>query len=527
MPPQKLPFFVAVHAGAGYHSPAKEATYSGALADTCRAAAAVLAGGGAPEAAVEVAIRLLEDCPACNAGHGSNLSMRGLVECDASLMAGDGAFGAVGAAPGVANPIAAAARLAAEGRQPLSHGRVRPMMLAGDRAREWALSRNLQAAASAEEAAATHVTPAAQRRWEQYRSILGGGRGKSRSSGAAERVPAAADRRPSNDAETRQQGQQGQQPQQRKRPRLAGGQQAEQRRQQGPGHRPPPTSCNGAEERQEPEKRLYDTVGCVAVDARGCVAAGVSSGGIALKTEGRVGEAAAFGAGCWAQDAAAGSDAGGQSAGRSSPAVAVSVSGVGERIMRHLLARECACRLVASAQEAAAAATADSGDAPASAGAEPAPTQAAAAAEQGQGSATAGEVAGELLQQTLLQGPPPCDGGILCLTVALEPAAAAVQRDGGARASTGGGSALRGQPHVLHVELGVAHCAQSMAVAYCSSSGSGRPRQGGRPAVAFLRRPGEGPGGADGSAVRTLAHGTSWAVPPKSLNAEAPLPESA
>ena len=38
--------------------------------------------------------------PVTNAGLGSNLTESGSVQCDASLMDGDGAFGAVGAAPG-------------------------------------------------------------------------------------------------------------------------------------------------------------------------------------------------------------------------------------------------------------------------------------------------------------------------------------------------------------------------------------------------------------------------------------------
>ncbi|KAG8932700.1 hypothetical protein FRC02_000731 [Tulasnella sp. 418] len=53
-----------------------------------------------------------------------------------------------------------------------------------------------------------------------------------------------------------------------------------------------------------------------------CLAAGVSSGGILLKLPGRVGEAAIYGAGCWASER-----------------VAVSVSGTGEQIIRAALAR--------------------------------------------------------------------------------------------------------------------------------------------------------------------------------------------
>ncbi|KAI0270769.1 nucleophile aminohydrolase [Russula aff. rugulosa BPL654] len=100
----------------------------------------------------------------------------------------------------------------------------------------------------------------------------------------------------------------------------------------------------------EPLRVRQDTVGAVVlvgdldaeagdVEQKVEVAAGVSSGGILLKHSGRVGEAAIFGSGCWAERSAAG--------GRS---VACSVSGQGELIMQSFLAKTLAERTVASTE---------------------------------------------------------------------------------------------------------------------------------------------------------------------------------
>ncbi|XP_039288122.1 threonine aspartase 1 isoform X2 [Nilaparvata lugens] len=82
-----------------------------------------------------------------------------------------------------------------------------------------------------------------------------------------------------------------------------------------------------------------DTVGSICMDKSGHIAASSSSGGIVLKPPGRVGQAAIFGGGCWAED-------GHRENGI--PGVAVSTSGCGEHIIKTFLAKEAARSLQTS-----------------------------------------------------------------------------------------------------------------------------------------------------------------------------------
>ena len=77
--------------------------------------------------AVTVATAVLEDSELTNAGYGSNLTIDGYVECDASVMNGsDLNFGAVGAVSGVKNPVLLAKKICCNQNNALELGRIPP-----------------------------------------------------------------------------------------------------------------------------------------------------------------------------------------------------------------------------------------------------------------------------------------------------------------------------------------------------------------------------------------------------------------
>lgn len=231
---------IVVHGGAGDLEPAGTASSGGADARlegvrrACAAGLEVLARGGGALDAAELAVRILEDDPAFNAGTGAVLGLSGDVELDAAVM--DGATlrcGAVAAVRDVKNPVSLARAVMELGPH---------VLLVGEGASAFA-----RGAGFPPHDNALLVTARQRARWEAARA------------------------------------------------------------------RAQPPSGTG-------------TVGAVARDARGHLAAATSTGGTSLKLPGRVGDTPLVGCGTYADDALA----------------AVSCTGDGEAIIRVTLARHAA-----------------------------------------------------------------------------------------------------------------------------------------------------------------------------------------
>lgn len=261
-------------------------------------------GGTALEAATEATI-VLEDAGETNAGYGSNLSESGTVEMDAGIMDGTSLlFGAVGAVPGIKNPIMVAQLMVEEQRKGLLPlGRVPPGFLVGEGAREWAIRHGIPGVKQE-----SLISEKSSKLFKHYKKKLDSYM-KNHSSPQNGGATTNNSRKRSNMNQTTA---------------ISNG---------------VSSVKNGRHEDAEiidEDDRVTDTVGVVVMDRRGRVASTVSSGGIALKQPGRVGQASCFGCGCWAQSKM------GPQRGFS---VGISTTGCGEHLVRTFLAKECAVSL--------------------------------------------------------------------------------------------------------------------------------------------------------------------------------------
>ncbi|MGQ9550333.1 MAG: isoaspartyl peptidase/L-asparaginase family protein [Roseiflexus sp.] len=236
-----MPVALIVHGGA-WNIPDEEVEPH--LAGCRRALVAgweALVSGRSALDAVEVAVRVMEDDPTFDAGVGSVLNRDGLVELDAAIM--DGATlrsGAVAAVRGIRNPISLARRVLES----------EAVLLVGRGAERFADSVGIERCADED-----MIVPRERARWEELRRL------------AAYRTPDAFRRPPDEVA-----GQRG---------IVSGGNHAT----------------------DHPGLRLRnpgDTVGAVALDRYGNLAAAVSTGGTPFKLPGRVGDTPLIGAGLYA-----------------------------------------------------------------------------------------------------------------------------------------------------------------------------------------------------------------------------------
>ncbi|MCJ7630717.1 MAG: isoaspartyl peptidase/L-asparaginase [Longimicrobiales bacterium] len=260
---------LVIHGGVGVLPPQEltpelEAAYRQTLTDSLSEGFRAMSRGGTAVDGVVEAIKVMEDSVLFNAGRGSNLTSEGVVSMDASLMVGDTL--AAGAVAGVGE-ARNPIRLARHVMEDCPH-----VMLAGSGADAFAREVGLEV-----EEPSYFFT---QRRWDEMQ--------------AAKAREAEGEARPNTvDMEQAQ--------------ALAAG--AE-----------PPT--------EEDLRHRSGTVGAVALDRKGLLVAGTSTGGSANKKWGRIGDSPVVGAGTYA-----GSHCG------------VSCTGWGEYFIRHAVAHDIQARM--------------------------------------------------------------------------------------------------------------------------------------------------------------------------------------
>lgn len=258
--PSRATPVIAIHGGAGTLSRAhisaeQERAYHAALQQVLLAGQAVLAQGGTAMEAVCEAVRLLEDCPLFNAGHGAVFTAQATHELDAAVMDGETlAAGAVAGVSRIRNPVQAARAVMQNGQHVL-------MVAEG-------------AERMAQEAGLATVEPSYFSTPARHAQLLAA---QARQAGVVLDHDGAA--------------------------ALAG--------------------------RAIDEDRKMGTVGAVALDAHGHLAAATSTGGMTNKLPGRLGDSPLIGCGTYADDRTA----------------AVSCTGHGESFIRVAAAHDVCARM--------------------------------------------------------------------------------------------------------------------------------------------------------------------------------------
>lgn len=261
-------YTLAVHGGAGTISasdPHIEAPYHAALKDAVAAGEDILAGGGSALEAVIAAVRVLEDCPLFNAGHGSVYNADAEHEMDASVMDGRTlAAGAVTCVRTVRNPVLLARTVMEQSNC---------VLLASEGAERFARERGIETVDPE-----YFATPARLEQLARVRSV---------ETGTLLDHDAASRTREPIDPDTK-----------------------------------------------------FGTVGAVARDRFGNLAAAVSTGGMTNKRPGRVGDSPIVGAGVYADNRSA----------------AVAATGTGEHFVRTVASYDVAARMMYAGESLATAA---------------------------------------------------------------------------------------------------------------------------------------------------------------------------
>jgi beta-aspartyl-peptidase (threonine type) len=271
---------IAIHGGAGTlnreaMSAEAEVTYHAALRAVLEAGQAALAAGATAVDAVTIAVGLLEDCPLFNAGHGAVFTHAETHELDAAVM--DGATrhaGAVACVSTLRSPVRAA-------RAVMEHSE--HVLFVGEGAEAFGRAHGLE-----------FVDPSYfstdARREQLHRALATNAASMLDHDGAA--AVAAGDAAqaaiPTANADH-----------------------------------------GGAGDAPLAEDRKFGTVGAVALDSYGHIAAATSTGGMTNKQAGRVGDAPLIGAGTYADDRTA----------------AVSCTGSGEMFIRVAAAYDVCARM--------------------------------------------------------------------------------------------------------------------------------------------------------------------------------------